>query len=346
MAFKGIIEFGAQKDTSYFATQSTFNDAQSCFLDGAVINITANDTVNMSRPLLTTTKKYTLADLSTDYGNLSSRRALGWGRLRHNFARMQLANTDVAIDWFSGNLPTFINNVAMVGRLAAEAGLKGVWLDTESYGGIIWNYSNQAQKGRYTFEQYQQQVKSVAKEIVKQIRTYSRDVSFMTTFAYEYFAEQNPATLSTNEIGLYGAFLDGLHDEWGEQDARAGRSTEGKIILTTEASYELFDENNLSNLLSSVNGTKAAAYRGGSSYFGTVNEYGLANWLDKPTFDPGTPNSNFFTPDNFEDAIDYMMDNCDWCWVYTATNPFFGGTGPGVAYLNKLVSLRSTYGLY
>ena len=346
MALKGIIEMGAQKDTSYFATQSTFNDAQSSFLDGAVINITANDTTNMSRPLFTTTRRYSLADMTNDLYNLNARNSLGWGRVRHNFARLQLSNADVPIDWFGNNLSTWIENVAVVGRLASEAGMKGVWLDTESYDNKIWTYSNQAQKNSYSFRQYQEQVKQTARIIVEKIRTFDKSLSIMTTFSYEYFADQDPTTLETNEIGLYGSFLDGLHDEWGEQDSRTGRSSSGKIILTTEAAYGLYDTPNLSNILSMVDGTKATRYRGGSVYFGTVNEYGLANWIDKPSFDPNTPGSNYFTPANFEAALQYMISNCDWLWIYQANYLFFGGTSPGSEYINKLKTLRANNNLY
>jgi hypothetical protein len=159
-----------------------------------------------------------------------------------------------------------------------------------------------------------------------------------------------------NSYLLFKSFLDGMFDEWGEESARCGNTDLGRIILTSEI---LYADRNTSHVVRYgvaplINNYDAfvppidTRYGGGSQYFNEVDDIGLALWIDHTSFDPATPNSNYWTPQVFKDVLGTIIDNCDWAWIYNPTYSFYHSSGTNLipaAYLDKLRDLRVEKGL-
>lgn len=343
MSFKGFIEYGAYQAPDYFLTQSSFNAAQEAPLDGVVVKTLDNDGDAFDLKVWDSTS-YPDNYLSTSKAKIANRYSIGWGRLRYNFAHVYLGSSGpFDSNWFGQNVSNLIDNLDLIGRYVSDSGLYGIWLDVEAYDGKIWTYSNQTDSANHSFAEYKAQVYSVAREIAARWRDYNPDINIMLTECYYGYVEASPPQESS-EWGLLGSFLDGLYDEFGYTKNKKGQAA-GKLIDTTEASYGCLTGACITYGINRVNGSQGASYRGNSSYFGQVDAYGLALWIDKPSFDPATPNANYFTPTTFKTSLGYIADGCDWAWIYNSDYHLYSGTSVGNGYIQALRDFRVERGL-
>lgn len=381
--FKGIIEYGTDYTPAQYADQTTFDRAQGCPLDGSVIKILTNSGIEFSTRAWGV-DRWNLSDLSTSVRHLTTRNQLGWGRIRKNFAKLQIANrTDTVVDWFSTDVEILIHNMDVLGKFVAKTGLTGIWFDNEGYL-PVWTYNSMANKATYTLAEYQAQVYKVAKLIGTKWRAASPSLNVMVINAYDGYVGRLP-NIAGSEWGLWKDFLDGLLDGYGEtlttnfkvspRGGFVGIAATGKIILTTEGTYRL---DNIPNIIRygvrQMNGTYDSytrpgsppndlgdppcdiRYWGGSPYFYNpdVTEIGLALWIDAPwpisgdVFNPSTPTDNMWTPTSFIDGLSHIMEACQWVWIYDPAYRFYDPNGTNeipAAYKTPMATTRASYGL-
>lgn len=293
----------------------------------------------------------------------------GFGKCDKNFVKLQIASQSstptAVIDPFSSDFEGVYQKLRLIGQFAAQAGFYGIWFDVEGYI-PIWIYTQQPLKDTHTFEEYQQRWHDIGEALATDWLNYNHNLSVIVTSAYDGYAGRGPP-YETNEFGLYKNFLDGFLDGWGFHYYNVYPGS-GKIILTTEGTYGLTDTGNLVRYgVRQMNGTfdsyvhpvlppslagippPDTNYWGSSVYFydDNVREIGLALWIDKPSFNPATPNSNYWTPTVFQSALETVMDNCQWCWIYQEQYQFYNGVAGAIpaAYITKINEARIYAGL-
>jgi hypothetical protein len=141
MSFQGVIEYGTDYTPAQYAAQATYNSAQEVPLDGSVIRIMSNDGAlglssrEVSTDMFGGQDRWELSHLTDSIGYLSTRKNEGWGRLRLNFAKLQIANRENhIIDWFEPvYVDNLVHNMDILGQFVATTGLTGIWFDVEPY---------------------------------------------------------------------------------------------------------------------------------------------------------------------------------------------------------------------
>lgn len=319
MTFKGILgytPFSPTSSTAFLTNQTTFNVVQSNPIDGIIITCDTDSGANFSESMWTTTS-LTMDDLDTIRGNFKYRNALGWGRVNKNWLAVLTETTQ--IDWFSSNIRHVINNLKLAGRFVVESGLYGIWFDGESYSQNPWRYSTLPEKNSHTFEEYEAQVYSIAREIMAYWLDQDKNFQFMTIKGYYWYwqyLEANGETQATKEANPYGllkAFLNGFYDEmgyskWGENPTfeqvyplqnipTTGGRGDPRMIMSTGGMYRCIstalDQDCLDFYMPSLtegNSLHAPyaykSYKGDSIYFDNLTDLCPAIWVDYPGYDP------------------------------------------------------------
>lgn len=388
--FKGIIEYGTGYTPAQYANQTTFDRAQSAPLDGSVMKIMSNEGAlglasrEVSTDMFGGQDRWELSHLTDSIGYFATRRQLGWGRLRKNFAKLQVANReDHIIDWFEARyVDNFMHNMDVLGQFVARVGMSGIWFDNEPYL-PVWTYNSMSGKASHILAEYQAQVYKIGKLVATNWRKSSPAMNIMVVNAYDGYVGRLP-DIAGGEYGLWKDFLDGMLDGYGETldtnyqisprgGAFAKTEASGKIILTTEGTYKLDNIPNITRYgVRQMNGTYDSytrpgsppndlgeppcdtRYWGGSVHFYNpkVTEIGLALWIDAANgatpFNPATPLSNLWTPTSFIDGLSHIMEACQWVWIYDPTYRFYDPNGTNeipAAYKTPMATTRASYGL-
>lgn len=332
MTFKGFVEFGSIPTATFISSQTNYDTIQDEPLDGFLFWLYANDGQALSfchrRPT-----RYEMEDLSDAISAVKARVALGLGRTRKIFVAISLwppgADDNNTVDWFDSDMETTVHNLVLIGRFAKECGLQGVAFDHESYVSNLWQYAARAGKAHHSFEEYGQQIKKIAEQVVGEWRKHGCDFDFLSfgCYADTLLEIQNNPTRAQADLyyGLWSYWLDGLIDGWGEYYYKSGGRKQGKIILTSELGYGISDLTGAQDRLSYPSGTAGAQFKGNSTWFDTVCEFGLGTWIDyEPPDFTLTTSTNFYTPSLWKDCLNACIDaGCSWVWIYQNDYRFF-----------------------
>ena len=122
-------------------------------------------------------------------------------------------NVGHRIDWFDDEHWTVVLTKArQVSEVVARGGLRGYCLDTEQYVTKPYTYPLQEHAGRYSFAEYQAQVRKRGRQLMENMTVDKSDVTVMYTFTHSAVAEQvaGGLPLSRAAFGLLPAFIDGM----------------------------------------------------------------------------------------------------------------------------------------
>ena len=213
------------------------------------------------------------------------------------------------LDWF-GDCSAFINNARVAGRVAREAGLKGICLDCEPYGFRLWDYGKVAHPER-SFEEYYAQIRLRGEEFARAVWAEFPDLTLLLTFGYTVADRDKPRE---HHYVLYPAFLDGLF---------LGSPENAAIIDGWEMSY---GDRTRDEFLRAYWWIK----KGALGTTGVPDEYrrkvqvGFGLWPDVSESDD-TPflwdakdfSKNYYTPDQWKSVLRYALETTDeYVWIY------------------------------
>jgi hypothetical protein len=149
-----------------------------------------------------------------------------------------------------------------------------------------------------------------------------------------------------------------MFNGWSEFYYQQSTPSSGKLILSTETGYYDTDPTNIIRYtLDQVRG-KYDAYApppnqtywgstGGPFFDPNIVEYGVGLWPTKPTFNPATPESNFWTPEVLASQSEVVLANCRWLWFFDQNYSFYNGIVGALpaAYVTQIWALRAQLGM-
>lgn len=120
------------------------------------------------------------------------------------------------IDWFDdAGWAIIVDHWRTAARVAKEGGLAGLLFDPESYDTAQFGYSEQPQRVKHTFEEYEAKARQRGAEVMAAVVGEYPDITIFSLFMLSIFNQQagHPSlALAANRYGLYPAFIDGWLD--------------------------------------------------------------------------------------------------------------------------------------
>ncbi len=234
--------------------------------------------------------------------------------------------------WFDRDFNIVVNNFALAAKICKQAGLKGILLDTEQYGGAPWDEwmepfnfpyaSAQKKLMPYSFAKCQKQVRLRGRQIMKAMCREYPDITVIvigSTYreGYERIGRgvhYNPSLkgkgLASSDYGLEPAFIDGLLE---------GASAKASIVDGTEQAYPWNYNKRF------VEGRKK--FQESLKHCGVPEKLnqlslGFGIMMDWRGWSQSKPYyANHFTPKELEYALYYALLNSDkyvWIWSQRA----------------------------
>lgn len=242
------------------------------------------------------------------------------------------------IDWFADDFQVTIDNMRLAARVAKDAGLKGLFMDLEQYGGGVYGPWRQAFNYAYATTVYGADAPSF-EECVTQVRLRGRQIGQAITEEYPdivlillpdiYIVSEttkdvgkglNPKLtgLAASQYALFPAFLDGLLE---------GTGPEVRIFDGIEHSYGWTVANQFEE------GRKefehAATLAADPELFRKKVGAAFAVWIDHRGWFPEAPYySNHYTPAEFKHAVHNALKYSDsYAWVWSEQAVTFSNIG-------------------
>ena len=273
-------------------------------------------------------------------------KAIGFGKLRYNFIVIQIQSS---VPWGVPGYLDQLSNFLMLLKFCSEQGVYGICFDVEPYDGKVWEWDNQLLKGSISFSAMKSLVYSFGYTLGSEWQGKYSDVALMTTFGYEQYVN-GLAPFEGNEYGLWASMLDGIYD--GAGGVIGSNTGKAPLILGSEQGYGERDQFNmlhyglyeLSNHVGYLPADRSG-YGGNSVYFGEIEQYGMALYMDKPSFNPSTPDSNYWTPGALADMVGYLLTVSNFVWIYSGDYHFYGHSLVPTEYFTALNKVRAANGL-
>jgi hypothetical protein len=246
-----------------------------------------------------------------------------------NFLRLNVNPVDkpLYVGWFDEKgWSNILNNVALAAHIAKEGGLKGIFLDTESYGYPMFHYSDQDHNimGQTTFEEYQAQARLRGKQFIDTISAIYPDITLIIPLSYSYVYERiaggNCTELVCDYYGLLPYFLDGIL-------ANAPPGT--TIIDGYEPSYGFKSLQQYANAYQDIKVNSQELTEFPSQYQSMIKA-GFGIWLDYKwkTYGwniVGNLSQNYFSPQAFLSAIRNASAYSEsYVWIYSQNPNWWG----------------------
>jgi hypothetical protein len=332
---RGIIEYGSlihsrPLSLPYLSSQSTFDRVQEAPIDGVAFEIENDSSTRISRLLYSTTE-YGMDDCTQMLSVIKDRYKIGWGRVRYNWAIIQFLNN--TIDWFSSDIQIVINNFSFVAEFVKEAGLYGIFFDPQPYGSNQWKYSAMPQKTSHTFEQYEAQVYKCARRIAENWRRQKSDIQIFFIKSYVLYYDEIVSSGQADAVyGFYKAFLDGIYDEFGENQAITisdpsrplsyGKNSGARIVISNNESFACKTSPCAVDKYARITGSIDSRYKGGTVYFDELSQFSLGAWAEyvvaPSVFNNSDPTVNYHTATEWRTSLGYLADqSIEWLWLFT-----------------------------
>jgi hypothetical protein len=201
---KKLIEFGWDKPLP--AQLSTAQLEQSTF-DGVMFRSSAGDRVIIPEVL-------PKQDFDDDIAALKK---ITSSKLKNSLYIINV-NAD-RWDWFDDTTwASAEQNLAQMARVAKEGGLRGLMFDPEVYDFDLWAYASQPQKGKYSFAQFETQMRKRGAQTMRAWEGVYPGITVLSLFLFSAFEAEPGATYEQahagleqdGSLGLYAAFLEGM----------------------------------------------------------------------------------------------------------------------------------------
>ena len=139
--------------------------------------------------------------------------------------------------WWADGFEAIEHNMKMAVQVAHDAGLKGIFLEGEEYGGNIWSYRQQrdaAERGK-SYEETCMQVRRRARQLAEGINAVYPD---MTMIIYFYIYRDPPKDAGDS---LWNSFMDGLIEGVDPRMRLVVANSGGYLLLSKSEFSDLYD---------------------------------------------------------------------------------------------------------
>lgn len=336
--FLGYLMFQGDPNpnTSWLLDDANFSFMEEQPIDGIFLPVNTNTGLNFSETIFGGTT-YTGANVSTTLTNILTRNNRGWKNSINNWLYINTEPTQIDFE-NATHTNRLIANWLVAGQLVKDSqangpGLIGIAFDNESYGAGKFQYSTSAQAGSFTLAQYNTATYNCGHAIGVGLKAI--DVNFQLFFLNGYFQywaylQTNADTLpfqQTNPQGLLRPFMDGLYDAFG-LSYTGGIKT---MIVGSEDTFSCLTQACVDSEMVLSTGYQPPGvttpyvnvyrFKGQSIYFDIITRYAPGVWLSYnesgvPFFDNNSPTTNFHTPSNTAQAIEYMLPYASYIWFF------------------------------
>jgi hypothetical protein len=336
---KKIIEFGWDEPDAGFLRRHLHELEKSPF-DGCVFHVLARTTEGRQVNFAWAgwgRRKFRAEELKQALHDAS---ALGRGRLRHNFLRVNVTPAD--LDWFDDH-EAVTSNARLAAQVARAAHADGILLDTEQYQGKLFDYRKQRDRARRSWTAYASQARRRGREVMAAMQEGFSDLRVLLTFGHSLVwkeSERGKKPLADCQNGLLVPFLDGMIE------AALSRT---RLIDGYELSYGYRDAAEFTAARDTIARAAAQLAADPGAYSQRVSA-GFGLWLDFSWRATGWslehPEKNYFSPGRFETSLRAALEQADeYVWIYTEQPRWWSEKGGAVdlppVYLETVRQVRS-----
>jgi hypothetical protein len=309
---KKLIEFGWDEPDASSMRRHLGEMAQSPF-DGCVFHViarTGGGKVENFNWLAWGKREFTRDELRQAFDDLAA--IAGKTRFQHHFLRFNV--TPGELDWFD-DYSAVLANVRLAAELARAGRCDGVLLDTEAYQGKLFDYQEQRDIKRFSWQQYANQARRRGQEVMAAFRQGYPEGKVLLTFGHSLVwkrSEGGKKPLAECRDGLLAPFLDGMIDR------AQGR---GQIIDGHELSYGYRESAEFVRARDTITRAAAGVAANPAKYASTVS-VGFGLWLDfdwrKFGWKTTGVEANYFSPERLEASLRAALEQCDeYVWLYS-----------------------------
>ena len=321
---KKLIEFGWDEPGTDFMREHISQMEKTPF-DGCVfhVNYRKDDGSNGSFTWeCWGTKTFTAEELKDAADDLKSTE---FSKFTHNFLRFNV--TPGGVDWFDDFAP-ILTNARLAARMARECGVKGLLFDIEQYNSQLFNYSEQANSGSKSWDEYAEQTRVRGRELMEVFQSEYPDITIFLTFGYclpwaQMGGERN---LSEVSYGLLAPLLDGM------LDAANDKPPHPVIVDGCELAYSYKDTSRFATAYKMVTEDVLKIVGADPEKYKSIFSFGFGVWMDngwrQHGWDTESFEKNFYTPENFEASVSTAIKTADeYVWIYTETPRWWTSSG-------------------
>lgn len=244
-------------------------------------------------------------------------------RMNSNFLHLLTSNNPGVMDWYDDSWwDQITHNIGTMAKVAKEGGLKGLLIDSETYGLPMWSFSQvsnglPAIYGGKTWEQVRAQVRHRGREFGQAISDEHPDSTIMFFHAMSFAALQvnhdrsnRWPTLAEAPFGLMGPFLDGILEGTSDETIIVDANS-WKKLMKQDSEFE-FGRDLVAvegKALSEVPQLYEDKVKVG---FSLRTSYDPSEG-DSPGefFKPADPDSNYFSPSELESSLSKAIEHGD-----------------------------------
>jgi hypothetical protein len=350
-----IIEWGWDMPSPQFVQANIAAMEQQPF-DGVTIKFhygTATDNEgNFSRHVFSSTP-LNFNDATLQSG-INALKAIPFRTLTDNFLDIYMSYWGVPaiIDWFDDWSP-YLNNVKVAVRVAKQAGLRGIILDTESYHPTshMWKYTVQKYRSTKTFAEYQAQVAQRGRELMEAVIAEYPEAVVLLSFGPSTVAFYK-SEITSHTYGLVPVLVDGMLQALEAQ--REARLPMPTLIDGYAISYSFKTLNEITVYGYDYIRTHGRALSSVPTLYDQFLRAGFGKWMDNASnaSDCAARNAwsttnftcNWFTPEEFKTAVFHALSISEsYVWVWSERLNWWTGENLPKAYVDALRGGKNLY---
>lgn len=272
-------------------------------------------------------RRFRLEDFCEAIADLKSAR---WRSFTDNFLPVILSTSisTSGLNWFDDERWQIIaSNFAVVAKIAAEGGMKGLILDPEHYGCALFTYAEQRKRVDRPFEEYVAVARKRGRAIMKAIASQKPDAILLSFYAYSLVAVEMEGrkNMATIQYSLLSAFYDGMLEAMHHR---------AQLVDGFEFSYGYKARDRFIDAYARIHGS-AALFSAVPKLYRTRVNAGFGLRIDnKDGFD-------YFKPEEFREALRYALEVSDkYVWIYGQSPRFFPPSGIPFSYIDAIGAAR------
>jgi len=248
-------------------------------------------------------------------GPIQDLQATKFQKFSDNFLRVDMMPGD--IDWFD-DYSSVVQNMKLMAKIAHDGGAKGIFLDTEQYGGrgagYLFTYDRQRNRATKSLDEYNAQARKRGRDVMIAMQEAFPGLTVFVTFgrSHAIATKGNMKPSSGIQYDLLPGFFDGLVD---------GASDSASIVDGFELSYRYRSPAQFEKAYQIIKQDAAAE----SAYPDKYRKYvsaGFGIWLDadwqKRGWDGQTTTANYYQPDELQNLVQKALEMSDkYVWIYS-----------------------------
>jgi hypothetical protein len=266
-------------------------------------------------------KRFRIQDFQEAIADL---RAPRWRKFTDNFLPVILSaeQSTVGLTWFDDDRWRIVaNNFEVLGRVAAETGIKGLIFDPEHYNYALFHYYAQRRQLDKPIEEYKKAARQRGREVGKAITGPLPNVVILSLYSYTYPLMH---TLPKSPYNLLPAFYDGL------LEAMPSGTT---LVDGYEQAYAFKERRQFAAGHRQIQ--EAVKITDVPDHYRDKVRAGFGLWIDYQN------SLKHFTPESFRQAVIAALETTDgYVWIYSQGPRFFPPAAIAPSYIKAIAAAQ------